>query len=72
MTRSHIKIALALDTLQFVEDGPARRGGELGMDGRSTLFTRRPRDGRILFVLYVVRRSSLWPVFGFSVLGFFP
>lgn len=58
-TRLPIDISVALDTLVFVEGEAARRRGEPGRDGRLTVITCWTRNGRFLFVLHVVRRSSL-------------
>lgn len=66
-----MEIAVALDELEDLGDKVGRRQGELGGDGCSKFIMRRPRGGRLLLFLYVVRHSSLLTVPGLSVLGFF-
>lgn len=59
VTRSLIYIAVALDVPAFFKDMVARLRGKLGGDGCLMLITSWRLDRRVLFVLHVVRRSSL-------------
>lgn len=70
-TRLPMDIDAALNILGFLRNEVWRRREKIGGDGRSTLVTRRSRDGRFPVFLYFVRRSS-WLTFpGSSVAGLF-
>lgn len=71
-TKFLIDIAVAFNELLFVQYRAARRHGKYGADGRLTIITRRPREGRLPLFACVARRSLLLTVSGLSLIGLFP